>query len=109
VTVGIFTFELHVAESRSLKSRRKVVQRVKDRLRSRFNVAVAELNEHDGLWQRAGLIVVSVADDRDVLTGLFEAVRREAELHTPGSLIPTGTEFIEGSDGGPSGWGEDWE
>lgn len=109
MTVGIFTFELHLPEARSLKGRRKVVQRVKERLRSRFNVAVAELNEHDGLWQRAGLIVVSVAGDRDVLAGLFEAVRREAELHTPGSFIATGTEFIEGSDGGPAGWSEGWE
>jgi len=109
VTVGIFTFELHLRETRSLKSKRQVVKRLKDRLRARFNVAVSETNEHDGLWQRAALVVVSVADNRDTLNRLFEVIRGEAEMLVPGHLVATGTEFIEAADGGPSGWSEDWE
>ena len=109
MTVGIFTFELHLRDTRSLKGKRRVVKRLKDRLRARFNVAVSEMNEHDGLWQRAGLVVVSVADNRDTLDRLFEIIRGEAELLVPGLLVATGTEFIEAADGGPSGWSEDWE
>ena len=89
MTVGIFTFELHLRESRSLKGKRQVVKRLKDRLRSRFNVAVTELNEYDGLWQRAALAVVSVADQRDPLDRMFEAIRAEAER-----LVRTGTNAI---------------
>jgi uncharacterized protein YlxP (DUF503 family) len=109
VTVGIFTFELHLRDARSLKGKRQVVKRLKDRLRARFNVAVSETNEHDGLWQRAALVVVSVADNRDTLDRLFEVIRAEAEMIVPGHLVATGTEFIEAADGGPSGWSEDWE
>jgi uncharacterized protein YlxP (DUF503 family) len=109
VTVGVYTFELHLPQARSLKGKRRVVMRVKERIRSRFNAAVAEIGEHDGLWQRAGLIVVSVASDREALQRLFEAVRRDAELNTPGNLIATGTEFIDAADGGPAGWSEGWE
>ena len=109
MTVGIFTFELHLRETRSLKSKRQVVKRLKDRLRARFNVAVSETNEHDGLWQRAALVVVSVADNRDTLNRLFEVIRGEAEMLVPGHLVATGTEFIEAADGGPSGWSEEWE
>ena len=109
MTVGIFTFELHLGDSRSLKGKRQVVKRLKDRLRARVNVAVSEMNEHDGLWQRAALVVVSVADKRDTLERLFEVSHGEAEHLVPGHLVVTGTEFIEAADGGPSGWSEDWE
>ncbi len=50
------------------------------------------------LWQRAELVVVSVASHRDPLVRLFEAVFREAEAHVPGQVIETGSEFIEGSE-----------
>jgi uncharacterized protein YlxP (DUF503 family) len=109
VTVGIFTFELHLRETRSLKGKRQVVKRLKGRLRSRFNVAVSELSEHDGLWQRAAMAVVSVADHRDSLDRLFESVRAEAELMVPGHVVVSGLDFLDAADGGPSGWSEDWE
>ena len=107
--IGVYTLELHLPMARSLKDKRQVVRRLKDRLRSRFNVAVAELNEHGDLWQRGGLIVVSVAEHRDPLARLFEAIRREAEALVPGNLIPGTTEFIESADGGAAGWSEEWE
>lgn len=108
MTIGIYSFELHLPAARSLKGKRQVIKRVKDRLRSRYNVAVSEVNDFADLWQRGGLIVVSVASNRDALERLFEAVHREASALVPGELIETGVEFIEGSDGGPSGWMGDW-
>ena len=109
MTIGVYTFELHLPAARSLKAKRQVVRRIKDRLRARHNVAVAETKEHLELWQRAGLAVVSVSDNRDALVRLFEAVHREATANVPGEVIETGTDFIEAADGGPSGWQENWE
>ena len=109
MTIGIYTFELHLPQARSLKNKRQVVKRVKDRLRSRFNVAITELDDHADRWQRAGLAVVSVASNRDVLQRLFETIQRETEQLIPGHLVSTGTEFIEASDGGNAGWSADWE
>lgn len=109
MTIGVYTLELHLPTAHSLKDKRQVIRRLKDRLRSRFNVAVAELNDHGDLWQRGGLIVVSVAEHRDALARLFESIHREAESLVPGSLIPGGTEFIESADGGSAGWSEEWE
>ena len=45
---------------------------------------------------------------REPLERLFEAVHREAQLHVPGQVIETGSEFIEAADGGARGWSEDW-
>lgn len=50
---------------------------MKDRLRTSFNVAVAELDATD-LWQRATVGVVSVSDSRDYLDGLMRNVERAA-------------------------------
>lgn len=104
MTIGVLTFEIHLLESGSLKGKRQVVRRIKDRLRSRYNVAISELEDHADLWQRAEIAVVSVAAHRNALETLFEAVVREAESQTPGHLIETGRDFLEGADGGPSGW-----
>jgi uncharacterized protein YlxP (DUF503 family) len=108
MTVGVLTFEIHLPGARSLKDKRQVLRRLKDRLRSRHNVAVSEMEEHADLWQRGMVSVVSVASRRDVLDQLFEAVRREVESDVPGEVIETGRDFIEGSDGGPGGWEGDW-
>jgi uncharacterized protein len=75
--IAFLTLELHIEAAQSLKDRRQVVRSLKDRLRARFNVAVAELDS-TGLWNRATLGVVSVSDSRDYLDGLMKNVERHA-------------------------------
>ena len=60
--VGLLTLELHIAEAQSLKDKRQVLRSLKDRLRAKFNVAVAELDFEDK-WQRS---VVGVVNERTV-------------------------------------------
>jgi len=50
--IALLTLDVHIPEAHSLKDKRMVVRRLKDRLRSNFNVAVAEV-EHQELWQRS--------------------------------------------------------
>lgn len=64
---------LHGADS--LKARRAVVKSVKERLRHRFNVAIAEVGEKEQ-WSRADLAIVTVAEDRRTADATIEAVRR---------------------------------
>jgi uncharacterized protein YlxP (DUF503 family) len=83
--VGLLRVELHIPDSGSLKSKRSVVKGLKDRIRSRFNVSVAEVDPND-LWQRATLGVACVSGDRahaaDVLNKVMDLVRgnTDAEL-----------------------------
>jgi hypothetical protein len=53
--------------------------------------------------------VVSVAQRRDALERLFEAVYEETSALVPGQVLDVGREFIEAADGGVRGWSEDWE
>ena len=51
-TVGVLTLELHLDGAHSLKDKRHTVKSLKDRLRSKFNVAVAEIGYQDALAAR---------------------------------------------------------
>lgn len=62
MVVGTCTISLHIPESGSLKSKRWVLRRLKDRIRHKFNVSVAEVDDFD-LWQRATLGVAVVSGD----------------------------------------------
>jgi hypothetical protein len=51
---------------------------MRDRLRARFNVAVAELDQQD-VWQHATFGVVSISNSRPLLESLFRRVLAEVE------------------------------
>ena len=59
--VCLIEARLHFGESQDLKGKRKHVKSIKDALRKRFGVAVAETEGHD-TWQRAVLLVALVGD-----------------------------------------------
>jgi hypothetical protein len=92
VIVALLSVELHVPSSRSLKDKRMVLRRIKDRLK-KFNVAVSEV-EHQDLWQRAGLAVVTVSTDQDHADRELAAVADEIERVEPGLIARTEVEFL---------------
>lgn len=69
-----------------------VLRSLKDRLR-RFNVALAEI-EHQDLWQRAGLAIVTVAGSEALAERELNAVADEIERLEPGLVIRTEIEFL---------------
>jgi uncharacterized protein len=75
--IASLTLELSIEHAQSLKDKRQVVRSLKDRLRSKFNVSVVELDS-TGLWNRATIAVVSVSGSRDYLDGLMKNVERQA-------------------------------
>lgn len=75
--IAFLTLELTIEAAQSLKDRRQVVRSLKDRLRSSFNVSVAELDSAE-LWNRATVGVVSISGSRDYLDGLMRNVERKA-------------------------------
>jgi uncharacterized protein YlxP (DUF503 family) len=78
MTVALLSLELFLPMSQSLKDKRMVLRRLKDRLGA-LNVAVAEV-AHQEVWQRAGLGVVTVASSDHVagetLTNALETIER---------------------------------
>jgi len=92
-TIGVLTLELHVAHSQSLKDKRQVVRSLKDRLRSKFNVAAAEIDSQES-WQRAVVGVVTLAGDRLRVQQTLQLVEREAANLLGADLVGAETEFF---------------
>jgi uncharacterized protein YlxP (DUF503 family) len=90
--VALLSLELFLPGSGSLKEKRMVLRRVKDRLKA-FNVAVAEV-AHQDLWQRAGLGVVTVATSEDVAGETLSSALNEVERVEPGLVVQSQVEYL---------------
>ena len=71
--VGLCTVELYLPDSQSLKAKRHVLLSVKDRVRDRFNVSIAEVGDQD-LWQKAVLGIACVANERKHVNQVLDQV-----------------------------------
>jgi uncharacterized protein len=76
--VGVLTLEIQIPWAHSLKDKRAIVLKIRDRLRSRFNVAVAEL-DHQDLWQQATIGVAAISGSRPILDQVLRRVLAESE------------------------------
>jgi uncharacterized protein YlxP (DUF503 family) len=71
--IGVCTMEMHIPESGSLKTKRHSLKSLKDRIRSKFNVSVAEVGDND-LWQKTSLAVAAVSNDKSHLNQTLDHV-----------------------------------
>jgi uncharacterized protein len=92
VRVAVLHVELFIPHSVSLKEKRMVLRRVKDRL-GKFNVAVAEI-EHQDLWQRATLGIVAISNSAEHVEQQLASVADEIDRVEPGLVTRTEIEFL---------------
>jgi uncharacterized protein YlxP (DUF503 family) len=92
MTIALLSVELFLPMSQSLKDKRHVLRRLKDRLGA-FNVSVAEV-AHQELWQRAGLGIVTVASSDDMAEKTLTSVRDEIERLEPGLVTQSQVEYL---------------
>ena len=76
--VGLLTLELEIADARSLKDKRQVLRGLKDRLRRKFNVAVAELDFQD-VWRSSTVGVVTLSNADQHVEQSLQRVLAEAQ------------------------------
>ena len=91
--IGALTLEIFVEHSHSLKEKRHVVKSLKDRLRRRFNVAVAEIDGLDS-WQRSVLAAVTVSNDRVRAEQVLQAVENDSANMLGSMLASSGVEWL---------------
>ena len=92
MVIAVLRVELHVPYAQSLKDKRMVLRRVKDRLQ-KFNVAVAEV-EHQDLWQRAELGVVAISTTAEHVEQVLASAADEIDRVEPGLVTRTEIEFL---------------
>jgi uncharacterized protein YlxP (DUF503 family) len=77
MVVGILRLTLSIHGACSLKDKRQVLRKVVDRLRSRFNVSVAEVGDND-VWQRAVVGICAVSNDHSFVNEVLDKCARDA-------------------------------
>jgi uncharacterized protein YlxP (DUF503 family) len=86
VYVGVAKLSLVIGDAHSLKEKRMVLRRIKDRVRERLNVTVNEVGELD-TWQRAELGCAVVSGDRAKALELIDEVVRVAMAAGGGQIV----------------------
>ena len=91
MVVGVLRLTLFLPENHSLKGKRQVLRAIKDRVRNKFNVSIAESGGND-LWQRAELGICQVGNDRPFVDS---ALREVVNFIDSLGLAPLGEEQVE--------------
>ena len=71
--VAVLLVNLYIPSSQSLKDKRMVLKGLKDRIRNKFNVSVAELDQDDK-WQTATFGVSMIGNDQRYLDGCLQSL-----------------------------------
>ena len=91
--VALGTVELHLPAVDSLKGKRHVLRGLKERVRNRFEVAVAEVDHHDS-WQRATLAVACVSHDSRHANEVVDKAMDFIEANVDGHVIDMSVEIL---------------
>src|SRR6185369_12237587 len=76
--VAVARVTLEIPQAGSLKAKRQVLRRVSDRVKARFNVSVAEVDDQD-LWQRATLAMAVVGNDKRHVNEMMDKILQFVE------------------------------
>ncbi len=93
MVVGVLTLELYLREADSLKSKRKVLKSLLERLKARFNISVAEVGKQDS-WRHATVGISAVSGDTAHMQKVLASVVRFVENHNGVEIVQLEKELI---------------
>jgi uncharacterized protein YlxP (DUF503 family) len=96
--VGVCRLSLYFPESGSLKAKRQGLRKVIDRLRAKFNAAVAEVADQD-TWQRATVGVAVVGNDGRHVQSMVDTITAFVEQQYVAQILERQVELVSYSDG----------
>jgi len=84
--IGLLTLEIYIPYSHSLKEKRKTLNKIRDRLKKKFNIAFAEL-EYLNKWQRSKIGMVTLNTQKSMSEKIFQKIIREIEENIEGEIL----------------------
>ena len=73
MNVGVCRISLRLPENLSLKGKRRVLKSITTRVRNKFNVSIAEVDDHE-LWQLATLGICCVSNNKQYTNEVLSKV-----------------------------------
>ena len=92
-SIGLLTLHIYIPRAHSLKDKRQVLRGVKEKLRSRFNVSVAETGFQDA-WQRSVLSVATVSEHHRLVEEVLQKVEATAAGLLGADLVSSEVELL---------------
>lgn len=93
MVIGVLTLDLFMGEASSLKCKRRILKSLIDKMKSRFNVAVAEVDNQDK-WQHSTVGVTCVTNDHSHAHQMLSAVIKFVESTGTVEIINIKTELL---------------
>ncbi len=93
MVIGVLNIDLMIPGNNSLKGKRRVLKSLKDKIRGRFNVSIAEVGNKD-LWRRINLGIAVVSDDRRQANRILSKVIELIELANDTELLDYEMELL---------------
>ena len=93
MVVGVCHLDLLIRESNSLKGKRRILKRILERVKNKFNVSIAEVGNHD-LWQSSQLSFCMVGNDKRFINSSLDKVIRFIEELNSGEIIRSEIEML---------------
>ncbi len=78
--------EFYIPFAHSLKEKRSFIKSLKEKLKNKFNIAVAEIDYLDS-WQKSIIGIVSISNSRQTLDKLSSQILSYIENYFPGTLV----------------------
>lgn len=91
--IGVLHLEFRLHGNDSLKGKRRVANSLKQKMRNKFNVSVAEVGSQDNLG-RLVLAAVTVGNDRKFLEGRLSKLLNMVEAAATEELVDSDMEFF---------------
>jgi uncharacterized protein YlxP (DUF503 family) len=93
VVVGVCQVDLRIPGNASLKGKRRVLRKIIDRVKNRYNISISEIGDND-LWQRSllGLSVVGndsrhINSSLDKIIGFIDSLNVADIIHSEIEII----------------------
>lgn len=92
MVIGVCRVELYIPGNQSLKEKRQVLNSIKTRVKNRFNVSIAEIDNLE-TWQRSTIGIAIISNDKKYANQELNKVINHIEYSGEVSILDYGIEL----------------
>ncbi len=84
--IGLLQLDILIPESNNLKDKRSTIKSLKETIRKRFNVSIAETGKLDK-WSRTEISITKVSNEAKFIRQEFQKIQNDIESRYPVEII----------------------
>lgn len=84
--IGLLQLDILIPESNNLKEKRSTIKSLKETIRRRFNVSIAETGKLDK-WSRSEISITKVSNEAKFIRQEFQKIQKDIESRYPVEII----------------------